>query len=300
MLNVNYVKTASGNLWTQSFGHSYNPLVVLIAGSEKQGVYWSDSWCHALSNAGYLVVRFDHRDTGLSTHINFNKSPYHLSDMAEDIQCIIKCYEKEKAHLIGSGMGGYLAQMIATSNPEQVSSLVLLMTTCNAVAIEKNRINEYKTFHKSSPGIFVKIERVSRMLLNDPNWLSKAIEYFKLLNGTSAPFNEKEAEMFACLLKERICEINRPTFLHNHLLAKNSSKLTFESNLITQETLIIHGNNDPIISVKHAYETQEIISNSKLKVIEKMGHLLTSFFEENIISNIISQFKTKKCILQKV
>ncbi|MDP3371576.1 MAG: alpha/beta hydrolase [Candidatus Paracaedibacteraceae bacterium] len=291
MSNICYVKSLSANLWTESFGNLSDPLIILISGAEKQGIYWSDSWCNTLANSGYLVVRFDNRDTGLSQHINFNHSPYYLHDMANDVLCIIKFYKKEKAHLIGSGMGGYLAQMIAINNPEKVSSLALLMTTYNAMDIEEIRINEYETFHKSSPGIFVKLERVSRMLVDDPKWLSKAISHLKLLNGPYAPFNEKEAEAFAYLLKKRINENNAPSFIHNHLLAKNQSNLFFKSNFITHNTLVIHGSDDPIISIQHAHTTAKIIPNSTLKIISKMGHLLTSFFEKEISDSVINHFK---------
>jgi pimeloyl-ACP methyl ester carboxylesterase len=295
MSQINYVRFPKGNLWAEAFGDISNPLVILIAGSEKQSIYWSDLWCHVLAKEGYSVVRFDHRDTGLSTHINFNAHPYRLRDMADDILSILKFYRKERAHLIGSGMGGYLAQMIALSHPEKVASLVLLMTTHDARPIEQKRHDSYR-LPSTSPDVIAQLERVSRIAVNNPNWFLKTIQKLKLLNGADAPFDENEWEITAIKLKERMSQKSNSAFFHHHLLSKTLSKLSFESNKITQSTLIIHGDADPVIPITHAYSTKKFIPRANLVVIEGMGHLLTSFFESKIAKEIVNHLKSNEQI----
>ncbi len=40
---VRFVRFIHGQLWTEEFGNPTHPLVLLIAGAEKQGIYWSSS-----------------------------------------------------------------------------------------------------------------------------------------------------------------------------------------------------------------------------------------------------------------
>ena len=201
MIYVNYIRFPYGNLWTEVFGDRSSSLVILIAGAEKQGIYWSESWCNAFVQKGCCVVRSDHRDTGFSTHIDFNASPHRLQDMTHDILCILEFYGKEKAHLIGSGMGGYLAQMLAVLHPENVISLVLLMTTHDATSIEQRREEGYR-IPSTSRDIYAQLERVSRIAFNDPHWLSKTLQKLRLLNGTHAFFDEAAWELFVIHLRK--------------------------------------------------------------------------------------------------
>jgi pimeloyl-ACP methyl ester carboxylesterase len=43
---------------------------------------------------------------------------------------------------------------------------------------------------------------------------------------------------------------------------------------INTQTLIIHGDIDPLIKVKNAYSAHKLIQSSRLVVVEDMGHLL--------------------------
>lgn len=66
---------------------------------------WPDGFCEQLVEQGYRVIRFDHRDTGLSTKLHGEKAlgsvyppmlrhvtgrrsgvPYTLVDMADDVR----------------------------------------------------------------------------------------------------------------------------------------------------------------------------------------------------------------------
>ena len=278
MKSINYVNFASGRLWTEAFGDPSSPLVVLVMGTTKQAVYWRASLCDALARRGYYVVRYDHRDTGLSTHINFNASPYRLGDLTYDLRAIIEYYDsaRQGAHLVGCGMGGYLAQELAINAPEFIKSLVLLMSTYSAVPIEHPwGIHDLPSTPQE---VLDQIEYVGRILPHDPNWFDKTMQIMKILNGADAPFDEEEWASLVDELRARINYEQAPAFFHHHLLAKTLSKLSFESNRIKQPTLIVHGSVDPIIPIEHAFATHEIIPNSKLVIINNMGHALPKVF----------------------
>jgi proline iminopeptidase len=48
-------------------GRPDDPCLVLVMGLGEQMVAWPANFCHMLAGAGFRVVRFDNRDSGLST-----------------------------------------------------------------------------------------------------------------------------------------------------------------------------------------------------------------------------------------
>jgi pimeloyl-ACP methyl ester carboxylesterase len=292
MSHINYVNISCGQLWTESFGDASNPLVILISGESKQGIYWHESLCHALADHVYCVVRFDNRDTGLSTHINFNSSQYHLNDMADDVLLIIKAYNKEKAHLVGSGMGGYIAQILSTRGSDVIESMVLLMSTTNPSPIEKP--HQVDVLPGTFPETIKKFQQVGRISDNDPNWLDKTMLMLKILNGEDAPFNETKWLLLAEQLKSRLPTREPKAFFHHHILAKSLSNLNFDTTKIKMPALIVHGESDPIIPVEHAFASHQAITNSKLEIIKNMGHLLSSNFHDNFINAVVPFWNSSK------
>ena len=51
----------------EDLGDPADPPVLLIMGVGAQLPMWPDGFCAQLLECGYRVIRFDHRDTGLST-----------------------------------------------------------------------------------------------------------------------------------------------------------------------------------------------------------------------------------------
>src|SRR3954462_6920708 len=109
---------------------------------------WPDGFCTQLLRSGYRVIRFDHRDTGLSTKMGglrakgsvyprglrfalgrTSQVPYPLIDLAEDVKGLLDHLRIERAHVVGASMGGMIAQVLAGSHPERVRSLGLIMTS---------------------------------------------------------------------------------------------------------------------------------------------------------------------------
>jgi len=61
-------------LAVERFDGGGEPLV-LIMGFSAQMLLWPDGWCARLADAGFCVVRFDHRDIGLSTRLDHLPTP---------------------------------------------------------------------------------------------------------------------------------------------------------------------------------------------------------------------------------
>jgi pimeloyl-ACP methyl ester carboxylesterase len=63
--------------------------VLLVMGTSAQGIGWPDELVEVLVDGGRQVIRFDHRDTGRSTCVDFATHPYTLADMAADAMAVL-------------------------------------------------------------------------------------------------------------------------------------------------------------------------------------------------------------------
>jgi pimeloyl-ACP methyl ester carboxylesterase len=133
----------------QRLGNPEAPEVLLIMGAASQLIHWPDAFCHGLVERGLHVIRFDNRDSGLSTHIanapapdlpavlagDFRSVSYNLSDMAEDALGLMDALGIEKAHVVGASMGGQIAQTMAIEHPDRVRSLTSMMSTTGKMSV---------------------------------------------------------------------------------------------------------------------------------------------------------------------
>ena len=127
------------------FGSRGRPLV-LIMGIGAQRIFWDETMCELFVDAGFHVVRFDHRDIGESTKLDAPvpppmptlvrgmfklevTAPYTLSDMAHDVIGLLDGLGIDRAHMAGVSMGGMIGQHLALEHGERVRSLTTIMTT---------------------------------------------------------------------------------------------------------------------------------------------------------------------------
>ena len=83
---IRTVQVGPLTFFTESFGNpkEYRPCL-LIAGAMASARAWSDSFCRALAERGFFVIRYDHRDIGESSIVDWKThTPYGLLELAED------------------------------------------------------------------------------------------------------------------------------------------------------------------------------------------------------------------------
>ena len=105
------------------FGRPEDPTLILLHGLGSQLLLWEEGFCTGLAAQGFQVVRFDSRDSGLSTKFP-EGSAYTLSDMAADVVGLLGHLEVGNAHIVGFSLGGMVAQTVAVDHPERCRSLV--------------------------------------------------------------------------------------------------------------------------------------------------------------------------------
>lgn len=134
----------------ESFGDPVDPPILLVMGFGAQMLAWPEDFCRALAGRGRYVIRYDNRDCGLSTKfddhpVDMGKFiatvssgdipaalamvPYRLQDMADDGLGLLTALGIERAHVVGTSMGGMVAQTMALSSPERVLTLTSMMSS---------------------------------------------------------------------------------------------------------------------------------------------------------------------------
>src|SRR3954447_26097798 len=105
-----FVASGPLRIWTERVGDPGLPAVVMVMGSAAQGITCADALVARLVERGVQVIRFDHRDTGRSSVVDFDAHPYALADLAGDCLAVLDGYGLPAAHLAGMSMGGMIAQ----------------------------------------------------------------------------------------------------------------------------------------------------------------------------------------------
>lgn len=123
-----FVTSGEVHLWTERSSNPGAPAVLLIMGTSAQGIGWPDELVDTLVAGGRQVIRFDHRDTGRSTCVDFDTQPYTLADMAADALAVLDGHDVVAAHIVGASLGGAIAQWLAVHRPERVLTLTAIMT----------------------------------------------------------------------------------------------------------------------------------------------------------------------------
>lgn len=285
---IQFIKQNDFYLAYETFGKKEHPPTLLIQGSGAQGILWLEQFCEELASNEYYVIRYDHRDTGQSFYTDYSKAPYQLKDLVEDAKLILDTLQLKKAHLIGSSMGGYIAQLFGIHYPERVSTLTLMMTSLLSISLEHAILGSNDPSPLPLPtqqfvDSLLKIGPVPQTKEGLKNYM---LSIWTAYNGQSIPFDTTHWNSLAKTWIERSKNLSASV---NHKFAVSASSFNRENELkkLQAPTLIIHGSVDPFFPIEHAYALQKVIPSSTLMVIEKMGHLFHEEFIPRVIKTLL-------------
>ena len=121
--------------------HGQGDPLVLIMGLRRNLEWWYRQ-IPALSQH-FQVIAFDNRGAGRSDKPVME---YSIRLFADDTAGLMEALAIPKAHILGSSMGGYIAQELALNYPAKVKSLVLGCTGCGgdrAVIMSPERMEKF-------------------------------------------------------------------------------------------------------------------------------------------------------------
>jgi pimeloyl-ACP methyl ester carboxylesterase len=261
------VTTRSGlELWTETFGRATDPAMLLVMGATAQGIVWPDALCRSLADSGYRVVRYDHRDTGQSSSVDFAAAPYDVSDLAADAADVIVSLDLGPTHVVGLSVGGMVAQLVALTAPALVRSLVLLSSSPDA----NGDVHRAPSSGLPAP---------HQPMLDHVAWISRnpsasaldvAVRGWKVLVGPGAPFDEV---YWHDVVTRSHARARCPQSAGNHLVALDRTpSLLDRLGSLRVPTLVVHGTNDHVLPIEHGRALAGAIPGARLVEVPGLGH----------------------------
>ena len=273
-----YAKKDNLEIYYRDYGPLDGIPVLLVMGLGGQLTFWPPYMIKRLQDSGYRPIAYDNRDMGFSTRFESNptflsnylkyylnipiKSEYKLDDMANDAVMLIDYLNIKKSHVIGMSMGGMISQILVANYPErfhsytQIASMVSTPNPTNGPSFKVIRLLQERAFKNAT-----KEERIDR-----------AVRLVSTIGMKGYNYNTEE---FKDEVGQSIDRSKDDTgFIRQMAAILGTRNRIKKVNNIKIPTLIIHGDIDPLVKPKNAFHSQKLIPNSKLLMIENMGHLI--------------------------
>ncbi|HJT94531.1 MAG TPA: alpha/beta fold hydrolase [Mycobacterium sp.] len=265
-------------LFYEDLGDPGDPAVVLIMGVGAQLPMWPDGFCAQLLNRCYRVIRFDHRDTGLSTKLRGQRAkgsvyprvlryvvgrksavPYTLVDLADDVKSLLDHLAIDRAHVVGASMGGMIAQVLAGSHPDRVASLGIVMSSSGQPLSALPRLRVIRRAFcapaKDAPPeerLAFEVRNIS--IINGPNFLPPIAD-----------------------LRRRVEELRARSDYPQGMLRQfdailGTGSLVKYARKITAPTVVVHGSQDPMVRPRNGRNLARVIDGARYVVVDGMGH----------------------------
>jgi pimeloyl-ACP methyl ester carboxylesterase len=250
-----YVETNGIRLWYEDLGDPDGDAVVLIMGATASAISWPQELLDALTAAGLRVVRFDNRDIGLSTHVDYATEPYTLDDMATDTAGLLDALGIDRAHFVGASMGGMISQVMAIRFPDRVRSLALLITSPGP----DDRL---------SPTSDAVVAIANRPATTAAELEQRSVDVWRVLTGSRFPFEEARYRELAVMDAARG---TNPNSAHGIAVFTAPSRIEALAT-VGVPTLIVQGTEDPIFPFDHGEALAKAIPGSTFVTWEGVGH----------------------------
>ncbi len=246
--------------------------LLLIMGLGAQLIHWPEELCDLLAESGHFVIRYDNRDSGLSTSLDHRPSnltgvlgavfgggpqaepPYLLDDMADDGAGLLDALGIEGGHVLGASLGGMIAQTFAIRHPRRTRSLTSIMSTPEFIAPEPDMVAMLAAPAPSDRQAYIE----------------RAVTDFRALSGPGFDYDEAEVRRVAAMSFDRSFN---PAGTERQLAAILASGSRTEGLAgLDVPSLVIHGDGDRLIPPVGGRMTAAAIPGAELLVIEGMGH----------------------------
>ncbi|MFI2077281.1 alpha/beta fold hydrolase [Streptomyces triculaminicus] len=292
------VEVGGIELWTEEFGDPSHPPVLLIAGSMSQGLLWPDEFVGRLAAAGHRVVRYDHRDVGRSTALDFERNPYTWADLKADAVGLMDALGMGSAHLVGHSAGGMLAQWIAAEHPGRVESLTVIGSSplgAGEAHVLVRALMGQPQPEGSLPEPTAEFVDFFRNAAAGPPPVTRAetvdfqIELARVLRGAACPSDfDEDAQR---RLEERLYDRMRdPRSAANHRLAGMADPDAEPQGALARvsaPTLVVEGTAEPV-KPGHGRIIAQEIAGARLEMVPGMGHMLTADAVEPVANALVA------------
>lgn len=279
-------------IFYEDHGPAEADVILLVMGLGAQLTLWPDELVDALLADGFRVIRYDNRDIGLSQKmegaraptlavqvlrkkIGFPaKVPYTLKDMADDGIGLLDALGIARAHVVGASMGGMIAQLMAIHHADRLASLTSIMSTTGNGKLPQAEKHAMEAL----------IAPLKAM--DEETIVAHGLNVARNIGSPGFPF-DPDAQ------RERVLKNIRrsvyPAGLPRQLAAiiDDGCRRTRLAN-VRVPTLVLHGEDDPLVKLEAGEDTAKHISGARLVTIPGWGHDIPLPLIPRVASEIVT------------
>ncbi len=280
-----YVVNNGTKIWYESIlpTDTNKGAILLFMGISNDALGWPQPFIDNLVNAGYHVIRYDYRGTGLSSWVeNWEEQPYSLTDLANDGKVILDSLKIEKVNLLGVSLGGMVAQEFAINFPKRTNTLTSLMSSGNILDNDLPPISSKVVFE------LVKTSIRYGFFSSERNTIKLHLSSRVILQGDAEYDIDTKGIAGQVLYNLRMRKGYNPDASKQHHEATYQSGSRYNKlKDLSIPILIMHGVNDPFIPIAHSKKLKSIIPTARIKWFENMGHDIPLYLTDEICEEII-------------
>lgn len=202
----------------------------------------------------FLVVTLDNRGVGAS---DAPLGPYSARQLAGDVIAVLDDVGLERAHVVGTSLGGMVAQEMALGWRERVRGLVLACTTPGGLG----------AFPMPDPTVRLLAEAWS---------LPPDVALRRFVENALAP--DVAPELVERIFRRRLEHPPSPAGWQAQAAAGASFDAFDRVGEIEAPTLVLHGTGDAVVDHRNAELLAERIPGARLELLPGAGHLF--FWEQ--------------------
>jgi pimeloyl-ACP methyl ester carboxylesterase len=282
-------------LFYEDHGNPANEPMLLVMGLGAQLTLWPDEFVEALVGHGYRVIRFDNRDIGLSQKMEGQRAPklvwqvlrkrigfpasvpYTLRDMADDAAGLLDALGIEKAHVVGASMGGMIAQLMAIHHADKLLSLTSIMSTTGHAKLPQADKEAIGALTAPLPS------------LEEEDVVAHGMNIRDKIGSPGYPGTpERRRET---VLKSVQRSVYPPGLPRQLAAIIDDGDRRARLAKVTTPTLVLHGEDDPLVKLEAGKDTAAHIPGAKLVTYPGWGHDLPVELIEPIAKEIAEHAK---------
>ena len=241
----------------QTFGDGQPQTILLVNGLGSQMTRWPEAFCEKLVARGYRAIRFDNRDTGLSSWLN---DSYTMADMADDAMAVLDAAGVKKAHIAGVSMGGMIVQTVALNHPDRVLSMTSIMSATGGAETLRSTPEAAAVLNTAAPDPKADYEA----------FIAHGMKNARVIGSPAWPWTEDELR--ARTVAEHARAFNPAGVARQMGAIRADGDRTERLKALRVPTVVLHGDSDPLVPPLGGEATAAAIPGAELRIIPGMGH----------------------------
>jgi pimeloyl-ACP methyl ester carboxylesterase len=179
-----------------------------------------------------------------------------VSDLASELAALIEHLEIGPAHVLGTSLGGFVAQELALKRPELIDRLILVCTSYGLGGPET-----------MSPWAM-------KDMIGVPSVTVEGAVRRGLEAATSEEYRNERPEEFEQIVGWRLADSSSLSAYYEQIRAGARFDLSKDVGSITSPTLVLHGSQDSYVPPANAKALASAIPEAKLSMLDNAGHLV--------------------------